>query len=120
LIQHNWLVLAFTALALWAALRLYLRPARATAVLLYGALLLVVAYEYQKHGVPMAVGTVTYLFSVERNPLARQVSQWLVVEALPVLLYGLGLALLVAGWLADRPTAAAVAAYPPERGVIRS
>jgi len=99
---HNWPVLLSAVLVSWAALRVYACPTRRRVLLLYGLFILVLAFEYQKHGLTYVRGTTGYLFSAEANPALRRLSQLTLLEALPVALYLLGLAFLVLSALPAR------------------
>jgi hypothetical protein len=96
--QHNWPVIVFGLSGVIAAVLALVRPSRPRLLTLYGLLGLVLAFEYQKHGVPTLQGTATYLFSVERNATARAVSLLIIRDVAPVALYvtAIGLLLLAA------------------------
>jgi hypothetical protein len=63
-------------------------------LLVYGFLVLVVAFEYRKHGVAIVRDTTNYLFSLELNAGARYASQILLADVMPVAFYLSGLLLL--------------------------
>ncbi|MCC6177952.1 MAG: hypothetical protein IT305_21845 [Chloroflexi bacterium] len=94
LVSHNWPVLVYALAAVWAAWRAFSHPSRHAVLFLYGALLLVFAYEYQKHALPTIAGTTSYLFSLEANSRLRSASQWLLMTALPILVRLLGIGML--------------------------
>jgi hypothetical protein len=95
LVQHNWPVMLYSLVALGAAIRAYLSPNRLTILFLYGAILLVLTYEYEKHGLATILGTTSYLFSLEVNPGARAVSQLLLITAVPLVSRLIAFALIV-------------------------
>ena len=120
LVLHNWPIILYSAAIPIAALLAYLRPTRRRLLLLFGLLVLALAFEYQKHGVGVVESTIGYLFSEYANPAARRISRLVLVQALPWLLHALGLALLLAAALGARaagPSAPpAVGSRPPSRG----
>jgi len=95
LVQHNWPVIMYVVVAVVVAWRAYLAPRRHTLLFLYGTVLLIVAYEYQKHALPTVVHTTDYLFSEEVNPGARSLSQSLLVDLGPSLLRVVGCVLIL-------------------------
>jgi len=95
LILHNWPVLVYATIAVCAAIWSLVRPTRARVLVLYGAILLVLAFEYQKHGTATIVGTTTYLFSLEVNPGLRTTSQWFLLLIVPAIAQFVGFALLI-------------------------
>jgi hypothetical protein len=95
LIDHNWPVMIYALVAGGAASWADRRPARKSVLFLYGACLLVIAYEYEKHGRETILGTTEYLFSVEVNARARVVSRWLLLDLVPLLMQVSGFGLLV-------------------------
>jgi hypothetical protein len=102
LVLHNWPLILYAAAIPFAALLAYLQPTRRRLLILYGLLVLAVAFEYQKHGMTVAQSTTDYLFSEYANPTARHISQLVLVQTLPVLLHLLGLALLLVSALCRR------------------
>ena len=94
LVLHNWPVMLYSLVAVLAATRAYIRPHRYTLLFLYGTVLLIIAYEYEKHGRATILDTTSYLFSLEVNPDARSVVQLLLLDVVPVLLRVLGFALI--------------------------
>lgn len=99
LIDHNWPVMIYALVALGAAVWAVLHPSRKTVLFLYGACLLVIAYEYQKHGRDPIIHTTEYLFSLEVNAQARAISKWVLLDLAPVIMQVSGFGLL-AGSLA--------------------
>jgi hypothetical protein len=93
LAQHNWPLLIYVPLILWVASRAFLRPERRVLLLLYGLLILAVAFEYEKHGTRLVAGTVRYLF--EESPLVRRVSEFVLVDLAPIAAHALGLSMVV-------------------------
>jgi len=91
LFLHNWPVMLYSVLVLWAGARAYLRPSRPAVLLLYGALVLVLAFEYAKHGLVVVRDTTAYLFV---DPPLRQMSQFFLIDVLPLAIYALGIALV--------------------------
>jgi hypothetical protein len=94
LILHNWPVMVYGLVTAGAAVWALLHPARPSVLFLYGAALLVLGYEYEKHGRETILDTTGYLFSLEVNPAARVVSRWLLLEFAPLLMQVSGFALL--------------------------
>ena len=47
LILHNWPVLAYATIAVFAAIWTLVRPSRGRLLVLYGAIMLALAFEYQ-------------------------------------------------------------------------
>jgi hypothetical protein len=94
--QHNWPVIVFGLSSVIAAVLALVRPSRPRLLALYGLLGLVLAFEYDKHGVPAFQHTATYLLSVERNATARTVSLVIIGDVAPIALYivAIGLVLL--------------------------
>jgi hypothetical protein len=92
----------YSALIVWAALRAFRRPNRPALLLLYGLLILALAFEYQKHGTPVALGTTGYLFSPQFNPGARYLSRLILVDFLPVAMHLVGLAFVILSVLSSR------------------
>ncbi len=115
LVLHNWPIILYSAAALLAALLAYSRPTRSRLLLLYGLAVLALAFEYQKHGVPVLHGTIDYLFSEEANPAARRIFHLALTQALPWLLHVLGLTLLLAAALGGRRSVETTSA-PDTRG----
>ena len=103
LVLHNWPIIIVSAAVPLAALLAYLRPTRRRLLVLYGLIVLAFAFEYQKHGVGVVESTTDYLFSEYANPAARHVSQLVLARALPWMLDGLGLALLLVAALWGAP-----------------
>jgi hypothetical protein len=97
LVLHNWPVMAYAALFPYLALRAYLRPTRRALLCLYGLLMLVFAYEYDKHGTRIAWDTLTYLFSREHNPVPRYASLVVALRIMPVVLHAFGIGLVLLG-----------------------
>ncbi len=95
LAQHNWPLVIYLPVILWVALRAYLRPSQRVLLLLYGFMILALAFEYHKNGTPVAADTISYLFSVERNPAMRRISQFVLLDAAPIAAHALGLALVL-------------------------
>lgn len=93
LVQHNWPIMIYSVALVWAALRAYLHPSRTSLLLLYGVAMLALAFEYQKHVSNVVENTLDYLF--KRNPGALAAGQALLLDALPVALHLMGLALVV-------------------------
>lgn len=94
LVSHNWPVMVYTLVALGAAVWALLHPARKSVLFLYGACLLVLAYEYEKHGRETIILTTEYLFSLEVNATARVVSRWLLLDLVPLVLQVTGFGVL--------------------------
>ena len=84
LVLHNWPVMLYTLIAAVTAVRAYIDPSRPILLFLYGTILLIIAYEYEKHGRGAIIGTTDYLFSLEVNHHLRAGSQWLLLDVLPV------------------------------------
>ena len=95
LILHNWPVLLYTVLAAIAATWALIRPARSTLLILYGAIILIVGFEYEKHGTATIINTTSYLFSVEVNPIPRVLSRRLLLEVVPISMQVIGYGLLL-------------------------
>jgi hypothetical protein len=95
LVEHNWPILLYGLVIAVAAVWAYARPGRRVLLVLYGALGLAFAFEYQKHIAPVLVGTAHYLFSVEVNPGPRALSQFILGDLLPIVFHGLAIAFLV-------------------------
>lgn len=77
LVAHNWPVLVTLALSFAAAVATWRRPTRRRVALLYGCLLLGLAYEYHKHIGPTLQEAANYLLMFELLRLNRPV--WLLV-----------------------------------------
>lgn len=92
LVAHNWPVLMYSIAAIVSAVLAYRAPSRPRILFLYGTILLILGFEYEKHAVATIVETTSYLFSVEKNPWMRSWSQWLLVSAAPDVLHALGVA----------------------------
>lgn len=107
LVLHNWPVMVTTPLIIWVAVRTYLWPSRRLLEVLYGLLLLTIAFEYQKHGLRVARRTTSYLFSPEANPDMRWFSQLVFLDVLPLVLPLAGIVLILLTLLPGR--------YPPGR-----
>lgn len=60
-ISHNWPVLLALLAALICAILAWQQPSRRRLAALYGAVLVAVAYEYQKHILPRFVEATTFL-----------------------------------------------------------
>jgi hypothetical protein len=95
LVWHNWPIMLYAALIVWAALRAYRRPSRPALLFLYGFIVLALAFEYQKHGLPEARITIDYLFSLQFNPGPRHVSHLILVDLTPVAIHLIGFAFLI-------------------------
>lgn len=95
LARHNWPLVVYGTAFLWAAVRVYRRPSRRGLLYLFGFLSLIVAFEYQKHGVRVANQTTSYLFSTYANPSLRRLSKLILVDAMPVALYLIGCSMLI-------------------------
>ena len=102
LVAHNWPVFIYLAVTAAAAVWALLHPARQSVLFLYGACLLVLAYEYDKHGRATILDTTSYLFSVETNLNARNASHWLLLDVLPVLMQVSGFGLLAGAFALHR------------------
>lgn len=103
LVLHNWPIMLCSAFVLWAAIRAYQWPSRHAVLRLYGGIMLGAAFEYQKHGVPALVSTLSYLVSLETNPEARALSYLILVDILPIELYLLGVVLLAFSLVPGQP-----------------
>jgi hypothetical protein len=95
LVLHNWPVMLYSLVAVFAAIRAYVSPNRHTILFLYGAIILVLVYEYEKHGRATVLDTTSYLFSQEVNPVARDLSQQLLLTVAPVTIRLIGFAMIV-------------------------
>ena len=102
LVAHNWPVLIYLTVAAGAAVWAVLFPARQSVLFLYGACLLVIAYEYEKHGRTPILDTTGYLFSLETNAAARTMSRWLLLEVTPLLMQVSGFGLLAGSFALHR------------------
>ncbi len=100
LVLHNWPVMLWPALAIWAAVRAYLRPGRPILLFLYGSVILTVAFEYQKHGLGPVESTIYYVFA--RGPNVRDVLATVMVDWLPVAMNVFGFALLALSVVTSR------------------
>jgi len=69
LINHNWPIVLALLLALIFGVRLYLQPSRVRVCWLFGALLFVLGYEYDKHVADELHRAIDFLFG-------REISAW--------------------------------------------
>lgn len=102
LVAHNWPVFIYLAVTAAAAVWAVLHPARQSVLFLYGACLLVLAYEYDKHGRATILDTTGYLFSIETNLGALNLSRWLLLDLAPVLMQVSGFGLLAGSFALHR------------------
>ena len=70
LFTHNWPLLLSLALCLWWGARLYRRPTRARVCWFFAALLLGVAYEYDKHVAPTLHSSLNMVLFLEAGWLS--------------------------------------------------
>ncbi len=77
LVSHNWPVILAGSATLICAIRAWRHPSRRALALLYGWVLLTIAYEYHKHIAPRLQEATNYLLMFELLPLNR--SAWLLV-----------------------------------------
>jgi hypothetical protein len=103
LVQHNWPIFLLSVLVILTGIQAYWRPSRPALLRLYGCLVLALAFEYQKHLVPVMVETTDYLFSEDTNPAVRSLSQLVLVDALPLAIYAWGAIALFLGLRQFRP-----------------
>lgn len=100
LVMHNWPIMIYSIAVPWAAVRAFLRPSRPALLLLYGLLTLALAFEYQKHGLVTVLITTEYVFAL--LPAWRDLSQQLLLGALPVAAHLLGGMMVVLSLLLPR------------------
>lgn len=100
LLTHNWPLLLYMPLICWAAARAYLQPSRPHVLLLYGAMVLILAFEYSKHGTPVVQATSNYLFGELEG--ARSLSQFLLVDILAPCSHLVGIVLILLAALSRR------------------
>lgn len=78
LISHNWPIMLALIACAWFGLRAYRNPQRKTVSWLLTAMLLAIAYEYDKHVAPELHLAIDFLFGLEiawlNRPLHRLVS----------------------------------------------
>lgn len=99
LVGHNWPLLLSAALCLWGGARLYRRPSRARVCWFFGALLLGLAYEYDKHVGPTLHASLDTVVGAELLWL-NGAAHLLVGPAMQLALFGAMAFFLVQGlWL---------------------
>jgi hypothetical protein len=99
-VSHNWPVLFYLAFTGWFALDAVITPSRPRILLLYGGIVLVAAFEYQKHSAKVVIETTNYLLG--GTAIGRETAQFLLIDAAPLVAHLLGVGLLLAGVLASR------------------
>ena len=94
LMVQYWPILLYGLVAAVTAIRAYLAPSRPIILFLYGALVLIVAYEYERGSRDSIISMTEYVFAFDLDGGVRRGSQWLLLDVAPICLRILGFGLL--------------------------
>ena len=95
---HNFVAVFFLLGVIFSALLLIIRPSRCSTLLVFGFMILLFAFEYNKHIVePLKEQTLNSLITIQEHNKVRRVVNIVLVKGLPRGLPLLGWTLVAAG-----------------------